>query len=170
MSCLLTKFVPCFACFCFRVVHTFGHNFRTATKIVRTDLTLPIKSDHVLVKIIYAGVNASDVSARFLYCIITSSSIMTSQFNWLLNTLDHFLVDNLFRSTLAQVVILVIKVLHWMRDLRWHKIRILPNNKHWKVYLLMYSWDIISWWCYVCFYDEYEYIQDEYGYNHFKSY
>ncbi|CAA6659442.1 unnamed protein product [Spirodela intermedia] len=44
------------------VVHTFHHNFRTATKIVRADLNLPIKSDHVLVKIIYAGVNASDVN------------------------------------------------------------------------------------------------------------
>ncbi|XP_022149218.1 prostaglandin reductase-3 [Momordica charantia] len=44
------------------VVHTLSHNFRGATSIVRTPLRLPIKPDHVLVKIIYAGVNASDVN------------------------------------------------------------------------------------------------------------
>lgn len=44
------------------VVHTLSHNFRSATKIVRTPLSLPIKPGHVLVKIIYAGVNASDVN------------------------------------------------------------------------------------------------------------
>ncbi|KAF7127317.1 hypothetical protein RHSIM_Rhsim11G0166500 [Rhododendron simsii] len=44
------------------VVHTLSHNFRSATNIVRTPLRLPIKPDHVLVKIIYAGVNASDVN------------------------------------------------------------------------------------------------------------
>jgi hypothetical protein len=44
------------------VVHTLSHNFRSATSIVRTALRLPIKPDHVLVKIIYAGVNASDVN------------------------------------------------------------------------------------------------------------
>ncbi|XP_058190258.1 uncharacterized protein LOC131307651 [Rhododendron vialii] len=44
------------------VVHTLSHNFRSAINIVRTPLKLPIKPDHVLVKIIYAGVNASDVN------------------------------------------------------------------------------------------------------------
>ncbi|XP_078432642.1 ARP protein (REF) isoform X2 [Wolffia australiana] len=44
------------------VVHTFDHNFRRATKIVRERLRSPIKSDHILVKILYAGVNASDVN------------------------------------------------------------------------------------------------------------
>ncbi|KAM7479198.1 hypothetical protein LguiA_027411 [Lonicera macranthoides] len=44
------------------VVHTLSHNFRTATGIVRAPLKLPIKPDHVLLKIIYAGVNASDVN------------------------------------------------------------------------------------------------------------
>lgn len=44
------------------IVHTLSHNFRSATSIVRTPLRLPIKTDHVLVKIIYAGVNASDVN------------------------------------------------------------------------------------------------------------
>ncbi|XP_047325265.1 prostaglandin reductase-3-like [Impatiens glandulifera] len=44
------------------VVHTLSHNFRSATKIVRTPLSLPIKPGHVLVKVIYAGVNASDVN------------------------------------------------------------------------------------------------------------
>ncbi|CAI9104346.1 OLC1v1002999C3 [Oldenlandia corymbosa var. corymbosa] len=44
------------------VVHTLSHNFRSATSIVRSSLSLPIKSDHVLLKIIYAGVNASDVN------------------------------------------------------------------------------------------------------------
>ncbi|KAK7840734.1 prostaglandin reductase-3 [Quercus suber] len=44
------------------VVHTLSHNFRNATSIVSTPLRLPIKPHHVLVKIIYAGVNASDVN------------------------------------------------------------------------------------------------------------
>ncbi|PON63389.1 Polyketide synthase, enoylreductase domain containing protein [Trema orientale] len=44
------------------VVHTLTHNFRSATRIVRLPLTLPIEPHHVLVKIIYAGVNASDVN------------------------------------------------------------------------------------------------------------
>ncbi|KAK4740015.1 hypothetical protein R3W88_003712 [Solanum pinnatisectum] len=44
------------------VVHTLSHNFRSATRIVRTELRLPLKPDHVLLKVIYAGVNASDVN------------------------------------------------------------------------------------------------------------
>lgn len=44
------------------VVHTLSHNFRNATRIVSMPLRLPIKPNHVLVKIIYAGVNASDVN------------------------------------------------------------------------------------------------------------
>lgn len=44
------------------VVHTLHHNFRSATKVVRTQLSLPIKPQHALVKVIYAGVNASDVN------------------------------------------------------------------------------------------------------------
>ncbi|WMV12901.1 hypothetical protein MTR67_006286 [Solanum verrucosum] len=44
------------------VVHTLSHNFRSATRIVRTELRLPLKADHVLLKVIYAGVNASDVN------------------------------------------------------------------------------------------------------------
>ncbi|XWS54816.1 hypothetical protein CRYUN_Cryun10bG0121700 [Craigia yunnanensis] len=44
------------------VVHTLSHHFRDATRIVRVPLKLPIESDHVLLKIIYAGVNASDVN------------------------------------------------------------------------------------------------------------
>ncbi|KAF8410046.1 hypothetical protein HHK36_002566 [Tetracentron sinense] len=43
------------------VVHTLSHNFRSATNIVRTQLRLPVKPHHVLVKILYAGVNASDM-------------------------------------------------------------------------------------------------------------
>ncbi|MBA0875114.1 hypothetical protein Goshw_026516 [Gossypium schwendimanii] len=42
------------------VVHKLTHNFRDATHIVRAPLKLPIESGHVLLKIIYAGVNASD--------------------------------------------------------------------------------------------------------------
>lgn len=45
-----------------RVVHTLTHNFRNATSVVRTPLRLPVKPHHVLVKLIYAGVNASDVN------------------------------------------------------------------------------------------------------------
>ncbi|CAK9162662.1 unnamed protein product [Ilex paraguariensis] len=44
------------------IVHTLSHNFRSATSIVRRPLRLPVKPDHVLLKIIYAGVNASDVN------------------------------------------------------------------------------------------------------------
>lgn len=44
------------------IVHTLSHNFRSATSIVHAPLRLPIKPDHVLVKVIYAGVNASDVN------------------------------------------------------------------------------------------------------------
>ncbi|OIV93277.1 hypothetical protein TanjilG_23118 [Lupinus angustifolius] len=44
------------------VVQTLTHNFRNATTIVRAPLRLPVKPKHVLVKIIYAGVNASDVN------------------------------------------------------------------------------------------------------------
>ncbi|XP_062022887.1 uncharacterized protein LOC133739170 [Rosa rugosa] len=44
------------------VVHTLTHNFRNATRIVHAPLRLPIGPHHVLVKIIYAGVNASDVN------------------------------------------------------------------------------------------------------------
>ncbi|XP_037493934.1 prostaglandin reductase-3 isoform X2 [Jatropha curcas] len=44
------------------VVHTLDHNFRKATRVVCTPLQLPIGPHQVLVKIIYAGVNASDVN------------------------------------------------------------------------------------------------------------
>ncbi|TQD79340.1 hypothetical protein C1H46_035114 [Malus baccata] len=44
------------------VVHTLSHNFRNATSMVRAPLRLPIEPHSVLVKIIYAGVNASDVN------------------------------------------------------------------------------------------------------------
>ncbi|KAJ6835416.1 prostaglandin reductase-3 [Iris pallida] len=44
------------------VVQILSHNFRTATKIVQAQLSLPIKEQHALVKVIYAGVNASDVN------------------------------------------------------------------------------------------------------------
>ncbi|KAK4805068.1 hypothetical protein SAY86_004885 [Trapa natans] len=44
------------------VVHTLTHNFRNATRIVQMPLKLPIEPNHVLVKIIFVGVNASDVN------------------------------------------------------------------------------------------------------------
>ncbi|CAN6890928.1 unnamed protein product [Brassica oleracea] len=44
------------------IVHALSHNFRNATRIVRTPLQLPIRPHQVLLKIIYAGVNASDVN------------------------------------------------------------------------------------------------------------
>ncbi|KAJ1700631.1 hypothetical protein LUZ63_000410 [Rhynchospora breviuscula] len=44
------------------VVHTLSHNFRSATKIIRTHLRLPIDPNFALVKVLYAGVNASDVN------------------------------------------------------------------------------------------------------------
>ncbi|KAL2537386.1 ARP protein (REF) [Forsythia ovata] len=44
------------------VVHTLNHDFRSATSVVRAPLRFPLKPDHVLLKVIYAGVNASDVN------------------------------------------------------------------------------------------------------------
>lgn len=44
------------------VVYTLSHNFRSATKIVQPELRLPVKPQHALVKVLYAGVNASDVN------------------------------------------------------------------------------------------------------------
>ncbi|KAL7590801.1 hypothetical protein Lser_V15G34487 [Lactuca serriola] len=44
------------------IVHTLSSNFRSATSIVHAPLKLPIRPNHVLLKIIYAGVNASDVN------------------------------------------------------------------------------------------------------------
>jgi len=44
------------------VVHTLSHNFRNATRLDRVRLRLPIEPQNALVKIIYAGVNASDVN------------------------------------------------------------------------------------------------------------
>ncbi|KAJ1289971.1 hypothetical protein BS78_02G205700 [Paspalum vaginatum] len=44
------------------VVHTLSHNFRNATRLEHVRLRLPIKPHNALVKIIYAGVNASDVN------------------------------------------------------------------------------------------------------------
>ncbi|PKA55458.1 (+)-pulegone reductase [Apostasia shenzhenica] len=44
------------------VVQTLTHNFRSATKLVCVQLSLPIKPQHALVKVIYVGVNASDVN------------------------------------------------------------------------------------------------------------
>ncbi|PWZ12365.1 Prostaglandin reductase-3 [Zea mays] len=46
----------------YRVVHTLSHNFRNATRLERVRLRLPIEPHNTLVKIIYAGVNASDVN------------------------------------------------------------------------------------------------------------
>lgn len=44
------------------IVHTLSHNFRNATRVVRMPLQLPIGPHQVLLKVIYAGVNASDVN------------------------------------------------------------------------------------------------------------
>nr|GEY88300.1 ARP protein [Tanacetum cinerariifolium] len=43
-------------------IHTLSHNFLSATSVVRAPLKLPIIPGHVLLKVIYAGVNASDVN------------------------------------------------------------------------------------------------------------
>uniref|UniRef100_R7W4A9 Zinc-binding alcohol dehydrogenase domain-containing protein 2 n=1 Tax=Aegilops tauschii TaxID=37682 RepID=R7W4A9_AEGTA len=43
-------------------VHMLSHNFRNATRIDRVRLRLPMEPHSALVKIIYAGVNASDVN------------------------------------------------------------------------------------------------------------
>lgn len=49
------------------VVHTLTHNFRNATRIVRVQLKVPLEPHQVLVKVLYAGVNASDVSFRTFF-------------------------------------------------------------------------------------------------------
>lgn len=60
---LISKVTYDSMCFLFvRVVHALTHNFRNATCIVQTPLRLPIEPHHVLIKVIHAGVNASDVS------------------------------------------------------------------------------------------------------------
>lgn len=75
------------SCWCFvslfRVVHTLTHNFRKATWIVRAPLPLPIEPNHVLLKIIYAGVNASDVS-QWLFLQRSSMSLLFLWFHVLL--------------------------------------------------------------------------------------
>nr|KJB12237.1 hypothetical protein B456_002G007700 [Gossypium raimondii] len=44
------------------VVHTWSQNFRDATHIISAPLRLPLESNQVLLKVIYAGVNAGDVN------------------------------------------------------------------------------------------------------------
>ncbi|MBA0606034.1 hypothetical protein Godav_018552 [Gossypium davidsonii] len=44
------------------VVHTLSHHFRDSTHIISAPLKLPLESDQVLLKVIYAGVNAGDVN------------------------------------------------------------------------------------------------------------
>ncbi|KAK8485190.1 hypothetical protein V6N13_128761 [Hibiscus sabdariffa] len=44
------------------VVHNFSHHFRDATHVISAPLRLPLESDQVLLKVIYAGVNAGDVN------------------------------------------------------------------------------------------------------------
>ncbi|KAJ8766623.1 hypothetical protein K2173_001143 [Erythroxylum novogranatense] len=44
------------------IVHTLSHNFRHATRVIRAPLPLPLGPHQVLLKVIYAGVNASDVN------------------------------------------------------------------------------------------------------------
>ncbi|KAL3679180.1 hypothetical protein R1sor_022136 [Riccia sorocarpa] len=44
------------------IIHTLSSDFRAATRVVTAPLKLPVKPGHVLVKHIYAGVNASDVN------------------------------------------------------------------------------------------------------------
>ena len=54
-----------FSPFLCSIVHMLNHNFRAATKIVRADLRLTsLKADQVLIKVLYAGVNASDVCTQ----------------------------------------------------------------------------------------------------------
>ncbi|GJW18428.1 RNA-directed DNA polymerase, eukaryota, reverse transcriptase zinc-binding domain protein [Tanacetum coccineum] len=50
-----------------RTVHTLSHNFRSATSIAHAPLKLLIKPGHVLLKIIYARVNASDEEEEQLF-------------------------------------------------------------------------------------------------------
>ncbi|KAE8667868.1 ARP protein (REF) isoform 2 [Hibiscus syriacus] len=44
------------------VVHSFSHHFRDATHVISAPLRLPLESDQVVLKVIYAGVNAGDVN------------------------------------------------------------------------------------------------------------
>ncbi|TYH29407.1 hypothetical protein ES288_A01G008900v1 [Gossypium darwinii] len=44
------------------VVHTLSHHFRDSTHIISAPLKLPLEPDQVLLKVIYAGVNAGDVN------------------------------------------------------------------------------------------------------------
>jgi threonine dehydrogenase-like Zn-dependent dehydrogenase len=56
---ILAKLVSMFGC---SVVHKLSADFRAATKIVTVFYKPPVKPGHILIKVLYAGVNASDVS------------------------------------------------------------------------------------------------------------
>ncbi|KAL2613698.1 hypothetical protein R1flu_025390 [Riccia fluitans] len=44
------------------IIHKLSSDFRAATRVVTVPLRLPVKPGHVLIKHIYAGVNASDIN------------------------------------------------------------------------------------------------------------
>ncbi|CAM6102136.1 unnamed protein product [Calypogeia fissa] len=44
------------------IIHKLTHDFRAASKIVTVHLKMPVKPGYVLIKYLYAGVNASDVN------------------------------------------------------------------------------------------------------------
>lgn len=51
------------------VVHTLSSDFRAATKVVTVPYRLPVKPGHVLIKYLYVGINASDVSLSIAFIV-----------------------------------------------------------------------------------------------------
>lgn len=118
--------------FLFRVVQTLSHNFRNATRIVRVPLRLPIGSHQVLVKVIYAGVNASDVSSRFpkeftlIYIFFFAHWLLFPDFNLLLKK------DELFGSLCNQLRAAATTLLFdfYLDLLGWYRIHEMTDHKY----------------------------------------
>lgn len=112
--------------FCFRVVHTLTNNFRNATIVVTKQLNLPIKQNHVVVKIIYAGVNASDVSVEvskpFIYIFWSWKTTLALDLGMFFRFIWHGL-SNRWISVLVVTLVAATKtcfhVFHLMLVLRW---------------------------------------------------
>ncbi|GJW60299.1 transcription initiation factor TFIID subunit 4b [Tanacetum coccineum] len=87
-----------------RIVHTLSHNFRSATSIAHAPLKLLIKPGHVLLKIIYVGVNVSDCLTTVAKCGVKTVS---NDLEWCLSLCVeerlHGLISNLIRLSKQRV-------------------------------------------------------------------
>jgi hypothetical protein len=60
------------------VVHMLSADFKAATKIVTLFYNPPVKSDHVLIRVIYACMKSSDVSPLVDSCICLPTAAVSS--------------------------------------------------------------------------------------------